>query len=151
MNAHKRSATVLAISSILFGAASYAATIGPGQAEQQVADDSAILISTIAVGHDTGSTHRDRERAHRAADGKRSTEAGLDADADEGQLREQAAAQSTEGGELDVVLRSLPGRYRSERRIVRRTRITAAFTEGSPTTVQKTTVRGRPSAETAQC
>jgi len=110
MNAHKRRTAVLAISSILLGAASYAATIGPGQAEQQVTDDATILISTITVGHDARKTHRDRERASGSTDGQKSAEAGLDAAADERRPRGQAVARSTEGSELDVVLRSLPGR-----------------------------------------
>ncbi|BCW72581.1 hypothetical protein [Arthrobacter sp. NicSoilB8] len=110
MNAHKRGASLLAISSILLGAASYAAAIAPVQAGQQVADNSAILISTIAEEHDARSTHQNREPAHRATNGKRATKAGLDVTSDEAQPVEQTVAQSTKGSNLDVVLRSLPRR-----------------------------------------
>lgn len=111
MNAHKRGASLLAISSILLGAASYAAAIAPGQAEQRVTDNTAILISTIAEGHEAPSTSPSRERAHRATDGKRSTRAaGLDVVSSGGQPAEQTVARTTEGGNLDVVLKSLPRR-----------------------------------------
>ena len=117
MNAHKRSAAVLTIGSVLLGAASFGATIGPGQAEQPVEDYAAIHISAITVGHTDRSTHRNRDRVHRVSDGRKATEAGLDVAqagldvaAVEGQPREQAAAQSTEAGEAYLVLKSLPGR-----------------------------------------
>lgn len=87
MNAHRRRAAVVAIISFLVGAASYAATTWPGQAEQQGVDDAAIRISATSAGHHGRSTHRVRERAQRVNDlpeGRRSVEAGLDAAADEG-------------------------------------------------------------------
>ena len=115
MNAHKRSAAVLAIGSVLLGAATFGATTGPGQAEQPVGDDAAIHISAITVGHTDRSAHRNRDR-DRDSEGRKATEAGLDVSqagldvtAAAGQPREQAA-QSTEAAEAYLVLKSLPGR-----------------------------------------
>jgi hypothetical protein len=120
MNAHMRGAAILAVSSCLLGAASYAAMTVPGPAEQQqVGDDATILISAIAaVGHDNRSAHRNRDRAERSTDARRETRAGLDAAAstpglaaaaDDGKRRQQSPAQSTAGGTVDLVVRSLPG------------------------------------------
>ncbi len=116
MNAHKRSAAVLTIGSVLLAAASFGATIGPGQTEQPAVDDAAIHISAITAGDTDRSTHRNRDRVHRVSDGRRATKAGLDVTqagldvaAAQGQSREQAA-QSTEAGEVYLVLKSLPGR-----------------------------------------
>ncbi|MFC9353113.1 hypothetical protein [Arthrobacter sp. NPDC057013] len=113
MKTRTRNATVVAGIAVLLGTAGGGMLTAPGQVKQQISNDAVIRVSATSPDHHSRgehrTTHHTRNRsAQETTAQNRTAVAGVEAAADV-EARGQAAGQSPNGANTEVVLRSLPG------------------------------------------
>lgn len=113
MKKRTRNATVVGGIAILLGTAGGGMLTAQGQAKQQISNDAVILVSATSTDHhsrgENRTTHSTRHRSVQETTAQnRTAGAGVEASADVG-ARGQAASQSPNGANTEVVLRFLPG------------------------------------------